>query len=76
MSDLMSLVADIRSDFRVNTSGASRTTAAVWRFGMWAHHRRDAVGFVGRRVHDVVDAVWTRGVIGAELPGPSWSARG
>ena len=58
----------LRADFAVNPSPQPRITMAVWRLGQAGYGRRDAVGFVLRRAHDVLNQVWVRGFIGAELP--------
>jgi serine O-acetyltransferase len=61
-------VATLRADFAINEFAEPRVTLAVWRLGQAAHGRPGAVGFVVRRVHGVLDQLWTRSVIGAELP--------
>ena len=58
----------LRADFAVNSSPQPRITMAVWRLGQAGHGRRDALGFALRRTHDVLNQVWVRGFIGAELP--------
>lgn len=61
-------VEALRADFARNEFAGPRFTLAVWRFGQAVHGRPGPAGFALRRVHSVVDQVWTRGVIGAELP--------
>lgn len=58
----------VRSDFERNGTWDSRLTAAIWRMGQVADQERTPGGFVLRRVHTLVDQVWVRAVVGAELP--------
>lgn len=58
----------LRADFAVNASSASRATLVVWRIGQAGHGRRDVPGFLLRRLHGVLNQVWVRGFIGADLP--------
>ncbi|MEW1958817.1 serine acetyltransferase [Kineococcus sp. NPDC059986] len=58
-----------RSDLPLNRpSRESIATLAIWRFGQVLHDRPGAAAFALRRVHGVVDQLWTRNTIGAELP--------
>ncbi|WP_432508813.1 serine acetyltransferase [Kineococcus auxinigenes] len=58
-----------RSDLPLNrTSPESVATMAVWRFGQVVHGRPGAVAFALRRVHGLIDQLWVRNTIGAELP--------
>ena len=57
----------LRADFAASPSWWSRLTLVVFRLGEWADERRR------RRLpavvlHRVLDAVWTRAIIGSELP--------
>ncbi|WP_432511357.1 serine acetyltransferase [Kineococcus sp. SYSU DK001] len=58
----------ITADFPQNPYWESRVTLSIWRFGQLAHLDRSPAGFVARRVHTLADTVWTRALIGAELP--------
>jgi len=59
----------VRSDYPLNRSSReSVLTSAVWRMGQVLHDRPGAAPFLLRRVHGVLDQVWVRNVIGAELP--------
>lgn len=55
-------------DYQRTAATDGRITLAVWRFGQGAHEAPGVLGFLMRRVHGVVDAFWTRGFVGAELP--------
>lgn len=58
-----------RSDYPLNrTSPESLATLAIWRMGQVLHRRPGAVAFALRRVHGVLDQLWVRNTIGAELP--------
>lgn len=61
-------VTTLRADYARNPHAEPRITLAVWRLGQLGHGRPGPRGFLLRRVHDVLDQIWTRGVIGAELP--------
>lgn len=61
-------VEALRADFAVNSATAARVTLVVWRIGQAGHGRRDRRGFALRRVHGVLNQVWVRGFIGADLP--------
>lgn len=62
------LAASVRSDLPLNAHVAERVTLFVWRLGQSVHGRAGAAPFLGRRVHSLVDALWVRGLMGAELP--------
>jgi serine O-acetyltransferase len=62
------LVDTLRQDFRRNAFLEPRVTLAVWRLGQAAHGRLGLGFFLVRRIHGVLDFVWTRSMIGAELP--------
>lgn len=62
------LKALLAADFGVNRYPADRMTLLVWRLGQTAHGRGGPGAFVVRRLHSVLDALWTRAVVGAELP--------
>lgn len=57
----------LRADFAASPSWWSRATLVVFRLGEWAdeHRRRRLPALVLFRV---LDAVWTRGIVGAEIP--------
>jgi serine O-acetyltransferase len=57
-----------RADCAVTPMRDSRVTLFVWRFGQSADALRTPLGFVLRRLASVLDTVWTRAYIGAELP--------
>jgi len=61
-------VATLRADFAINEFAEPRVTLAVSRLGQSAHRRPGVLGFAVRRLHGVLDQLWTRSVIGAELP--------
>lgn len=60
--------ADLRADFARNPFPSQRLTLLVWRTGNLLAGRRDPVSRVLRVVQQVANAVWLRGVIGAEIP--------
>lgn len=57
-----------RSDCEVNRRLSPRLTLGIWRLGQALQGRPGIGCFLARRVVQVADAVWTRGIIGAELP--------
>ncbi|WP_051471575.1 hypothetical protein [Patulibacter minatonensis] len=57
----------LRADFAASPSWWSRATLVVFRLGEWAHARRRR-RLPARILHAVLDVVWTRGVIGSEIP--------
>lgn len=67
-----SLAAELRqslaADFAVNPYRSDRLVLAVWRLGQHAHGRPGAAAFALRRVHTVLDSLYVRAVMGAELP--------
>jgi serine O-acetyltransferase len=65
---LVGLVAVLRQDFEQNPWLEPRLTLAVWRLGQAAHGRHGIPFFLLRRLHGVLDFVWVRSMIGAELP--------
>lgn len=67
-SGVAELRALLDADVEVNPFWSDRATLAVLRLGQAAHGRRGVSAFLARRLHSVLDAVWTRAVIGAELP--------
>lgn len=52
----------------MNAYRSDRLTLGILRLGQAAHGRAGLGAFLVRRLHGVLDAVWTRSVIGAELP--------
>jgi serine O-acetyltransferase len=58
----------LRDDLPLNPHWEPRTTLAIWRLGQVVHDRRGASAFLLRRAHGLLDGVWTRAIIGAELP--------
>ena len=57
-----------REDLPLNPYWEPRTTLAIWRLGQAVHGRPGVAAFALRRVHGVLDTLWVRSVIGAELP--------
>ncbi|MGI4893802.1 MAG: serine O-acetyltransferase [Janthinobacterium lividum] len=57
-----------RTDLPLNPHWEPRTTLAIWRLGQATHDRPGAGAFVLRRAHSVLDGIWVRAIIGAELP--------
>lgn len=57
-----------RADLPLNPYWEPRTTLAIWRLGQAVHGQAGPSAFLLRRVHGVLDTVWVRAVIGAELP--------
>jgi serine O-acetyltransferase len=58
----------LREDLRTTTPTDGRITLAIWRLGQAGHEAPGALGFAMRRLHGFLDFVWTRAVVGAELP--------
>ncbi|MEZ0166641.1 serine O-acetyltransferase [Kineococcus sp. LSe6-4] len=58
----------LTQDFARNPFWESRATLGVWRLGQAVHRRPGLAATLLRRLHTVCDAVWVRGLIGAELP--------
>jgi serine O-acetyltransferase len=67
-SVLREVAATLRRDFAQNPAAEPRVTLTVWRVGQAAHGRRGVLFFLIRRLHGFLDLVWTRSMIGAELP--------
>jgi serine O-acetyltransferase len=65
---LREVAATLRTDFALNPAPEPRMTLTVWRVGQAAHGRRGIAFFLIRRLHGLLDLVWTRSMIGAELP--------
>lgn len=65
MSEWLALV---KSDAVRNPFWEERLTLGIWRFGQVVHRRPGAGAFALRRVHSVLDQLWVRNTIGAELP--------
>ncbi len=59
---------DLRADFPVNPLPVSRITLTIWRIGQRLKGKPGVVAFLARRVVQVADAIWIRGLMGAELP--------
>jgi serine O-acetyltransferase len=57
----------LRADFAATPSWWSRATLVIFRLGEWADERRRR-RLPALVLHRVLDAVWTRGIIGAEIP--------
>lgn len=62
------LVAQLKVDFTCNDAVDGRVTLVIWRLGQVATGRDGAVWFLQRRVAQVLNAVWTNGLMGAQLP--------
>lgn len=58
----------LREDFRRTTSTDGRITLAIWRLGQAVHGVPGPTAFALRRLHGLLDFLWVRVVIGAELP--------
>lgn len=58
----------LKEDFLLNPFLDERMTLAVWRLGQCTSRQPGGPAFVLRRVAQVLDWAWIRGVIGAELP--------
>lgn len=57
----------LRADFAASPSWWSRVTLAIFRLGEWADERRRR-RLPAAVLHRVLDAVWTRAIIGSEIP--------
>ncbi len=68
MQVLREVTAVLRVDFVDNAATDARTTLTIWRIGQAGHGLPGPLGFGLRRLHGLLDFVWTRVVIGAELP--------
>lgn len=60
--------ADLRADYPLNPFPVSRITLTIWRIGQRLKGKPGLTAFLARRVVQVADAVWIRGLMGAELP--------
>lgn len=60
--------ASLAADFERNPSLSQRITLAVWRLGQATYGQRHPVALAARVVQQVANAVWFRGVMGAEIP--------
>lgn len=58
----------LREDFRKTWATDGRITLVIWRFGQSGHEAPGLLGFAMRRLHGLLDFLWTRAVVGAELP--------
>ena len=58
----------IREDYAANPFFDTRMTLVIWRAGQSLRGRPGVLAFLGRRVCQVADFLWTRGYIGADLP--------
>ncbi|GMA20275.1 serine O-acetyltransferase [Arsenicicoccus piscis] len=58
----------LRADFPRNPFPIQRVTLTIWRLGQCLNGRPGLAAFAARRVVQVADVIWTRGIIGAELP--------
>lgn len=65
LSEARSLLA---ADWPKNTFPMQRITLVIWRSGQALCGRRGFWPFLARRVVQVFDGIWIRGLIGAELP--------
>lgn len=58
----------LAEDRRRDTSPAALLTLVIWRAGQALYGKAGLTAFLLRRLVQVADSLWTRGVIGAELP--------
>lgn len=58
----------LAADWPKNPYPMQRITLLIWRFGQALCGRRSTAAFLLRRVIQVLDGIWIRGLIGAELP--------
>lgn len=58
----------LRGDLARQKTPAAVLTLTIWRAGQALYRKRGVLAFLLRRVVGLADALWTRGVIGAELP--------
>ncbi|MCO5309438.1 MAG: serine acetyltransferase, partial [Austwickia sp.] len=65
MAEARTLLA---ADFPKNPYPMQRVTLVIWRAGQALCGRRGLGAFVLRRVVQILDGIWIRGLIGAELP--------
>lgn len=66
----------LRADLPRNHALSARLTLVIQRAGQVLYRRSGPVAFLLRRVVQVADALWTRGVIGAEIPTCVWIGPG
>ena len=66
----------LRADLPRNRALSARLTLLIQRAGQVLYRRSGVGAFLLRRVVQVADAVWTRGVIGAEIPTCVWIGPG
>ncbi len=62
------LLAWFREDLGRNPSWESKLTVLIWRIGNLGRALRGVASLPVRVLHVLLDAVWTRAVIGSELP--------
>lgn len=60
--------ATLKEDYPLNPFLDERITLAIWRLGQATSRQPGAPAFALRRVAQVLDWVWIRGLMGAELP--------
>lgn len=58
----------LAADWPKNPFPMQRITLVIWRSGQALCGRRGLAPFVARRIVQVLDGVWIRGLLGAELP--------
>lgn len=58
----------LAADWPKNIFPMQRVTLLIWRLGQAFCGRRGLGSFLARRVLQVLDGIWIRGIIGAELP--------
>lgn len=58
----------LKQDYPLNPFIDERITLAIWRLGQVTSRQPGAPAFALRRVAQVLDWVWIRGLMGAELP--------
>ena len=66
----------LAADLPRNHAPSARLTLVIQRCGQVLYRRRGLRAFVLRRLVQVADSVWTRGVIGAEIPTCVWIGPG
>lgn len=66
------ILALLRADLPRNPALSARLTLIIQRAGQVLYRRSGPRAFVLRRVIQLADTVWTRGVIGAEIPTCVW----
>lgn len=58
----------LRIDFAKNPTLSQRITLVVWRLGQATYGQRHPVARLCRMLQQVANAVWFRGIMGAEIP--------